>query len=69
MMVTMGIAIGSVIFNFLIVPIILPTLYHSEEISFLIMHSFNKLPYKFIENEIVCCSNLLNYVGAKVKVS
>lgn len=61
----MIIAIVSIFFNFIIVPLVYPLLIHYERITYLILHAFNRLTKKFIENEIKSCNELFLYVGKK----
>ena len=65
MLVSMVIAIVSIAFNFIVVPIVYPLLVHYERLTYYILNAFNRLTKKFIENEIKCCNELFVYIGKK----
>jgi hypothetical protein len=65
MTVSLIIAIVSIIFNFIVIPMVYPLLTHYEKLTYFILHSFNRLTKKFIENEIKCCNELFVYIGKK----
>jgi hypothetical protein len=63
--ISLIIAIVSIFFNFIIVPLVFPLIVHYEKITYLILHSFNRLTKKFVENEIKSCNELFLYIGKK----
>jgi hypothetical protein len=65
MTIVMIIAIVSIVFNFIVVPIVYPLLIHYEKLTYLLLHAFNRLTKKFIENEIKCCNELFTFIGKK----
>lgn len=65
MLVSLVIAIISIVVNFIIVPIVYPLLIHYEKLAYYILHSLNKLTKKFVENEVKSCNQLFMYVGKK----
>lgn len=65
MLVSLVIAIVSIVANFIIVPLVYPMLVHYERLAYYILHSLNKLTKKFVENEVKCCNQLFSYIGKK----
>mmetsp|Transcript_1236 Transcript_1236/g.768 ORF Transcript_1236/g.768 Transcript_1236/m.768 type:complete len:225 (-) Transcript_1236:308-982(-) len=59
------IAVISIAFNFLIIPVAYPFLVHNESLTYLVLNAFNRLTKKFIENEVKCCNELFIFVGKK----
>lgn len=64
-LISLAIALASILINFVIIPIVYPLLVHYEVLAYLILHSINKLTKKFVENEVKSCSSLFNYIGKK----
>ena len=64
-MVSLVIALVSIVFNFSIIPFVYPLLVHYERIAYFILHALNRVTKKFIENEVKCCIELFNYIGKK----
>ena len=65
MLISLIIAIISIVVNFVIVPIVYPLFVHYEKLAYYILRSFNKLTKKFVENELRCCNELFMYIGKK----
>jgi hypothetical protein len=62
MTITLIIAIVSIVFNFIIIPIVYPLMIHYERLTYLILHAFNRLTKQFIENEVKSCNELYVYI-------
>jgi len=63
--ISLIIAVVSIAFNFILVPLSYPFLIHNETLTYLVLNAFNRLTKKFIDNEVKCCNELFIYIGKK----